>query len=369
MTEALTRIRILHAAETIKGGVGTYLRDLLPLQRSSLREGNIVAVVPARQVGILQAPAGVEIVTFDDCDDRKVSALRLAKKVRELIVVNQPDILHIHSTFAGIVLRSQLALRSRSFRIVYCPHGWAFDRDMSAIKKFAAALLEKLLSFGCDAIVCISEYERQAGLRSGIDSRKLVLVRNGVPGQCPQTSAAAAWPPGLRRLLFVGRFDRQKGVDVFLQAVAQLQGKVFGVIVGDTVHGGSDITKLPANARSVGWLSPAELETYFRTADVVVVPSRWEGFGLTAAEAMRAGVTVVASRVGGLPEVVEDGVTGLLVPPDDAAALVKVLSDLDDSRLRTMGEAARARFQRHFTMDRVNQQLCDLYQKLLPRPA
>ncbi len=119
---------------------------------------------------------------------------------------------------------------------------------------------------------------------------------------------------------------------------------------------------MPPNARTTGWLSPSEIEAFYQSADIVVVPSRWEGFGLIAVEAMRAGLPVIASRVGGLPEIVEDGVTGLLIPPEDTAALVNALRDLSYERLSAMGRAGRERFQRHFTLDRVHRQITELYQ-------
>ncbi len=90
-----------------------------------------------------------------------------------------------------------------------------------------------------------------------------------------------------------------------------------------------------------------------------------EGFGLIAAEAMRAGLPVIATRVGGLPEVVEHEVTGLLVEPDSSAALVEAIRLLRDGRRSTFGKAGRERFLAHFTLDRVHAEVTALYQRLL----
>jgi glycosyltransferase involved in cell wall biosynthesis len=313
---------IVHAAENIWGGVGTYLRDLLALQRKTFGRGAVTAVVPASQRDILQSPAGVNIVTFDDCAGRGANALRLARRVRELVAASAPQIVHVHSTYAGAVLRPALLLQRTQAKLVYCPHGWAFDRDGSHFAKAGARWVERGLAALSHRIICISEYEMQAALRCGIAARKLVLVRNGVPENAPRPSIAPAsidWPSGLRRILFVGRFDRQKGVDILLQALAQLSGKAFACLVGETVLGDAAFKTIPHNARLCGWLSPAQLEAYYRSADVLVIPSRWEGFGLTAAEAMRAGLPVIASNVGGLQEIVADGVTGLLIAPNSVA--------------------------------------------------
>ncbi|MFX6269921.1 glycosyltransferase, partial [Acinetobacter baumannii] len=84
-------------------------------------------------------------------------------------------------------------------------------------------------------------------------------------------------------------------------------------------------------------------------ADVIVVPSRWEGFGLIAVEAMRAGLAVIASRVGGLAEVVEEGVTGFLVEPDKPEEIVNILRTVTREQLHEMGNAGREHFLNEFT--------------------
>jgi glycosyltransferase involved in cell wall biosynthesis len=315
----------------------------------------------------LGAPAGVEIVNFDDRGGRLKSALQLAARVREIVKAKAPDIVHIHSTFAGAVLRPGLFLRRKRLKLVYCAHGWAFDRQTSPCMKYSVEQIERWLALFCDAIVCISDYELRVARRCGIPKEKLALIRNGVPSESPRPDADHAlieWPEGQRRVLFVGRFDRQKGADVLLRALADLKDKAFGYLVGGAVLGDAELGAIPNNARLVSWLSPAKLEPFYRSADVVVVPSRWEGFGLIAAEAMRAGLPVIASRVGGLTEVVEDHVTGVLIAPDDKPALIQALMGLSDDQLHAMGNAGRERFLKNFTMERTHRQLCDLYQRI-----
>ena len=356
---------IIHAAENIKGGVGAYLRDLLVAQRDSFGPGVVSALVPESQRAMVGSPEGVAIATFDDRGPRVLSTCRLALCMRELVEQSRPRVVHLHSTFAGAALRPLLRLMGSSARVIYCAHGWAFDRESSSLSRRVAEALERHLSRWCHAVVCISQHEMRAATRIGIPPSKLTLVNNGVPAASPRVVSQThglAWPEGKRRVLFVGRFDRQKGTDVLLAALSQLQDSAFGYLVGDTVLGDDALTSMPPNARTTGWLSPSEIEAFYQSADIVVVPSRWEGFGLIAVEAMRAGLPVIASRVGGLPEIVEDGVTGLLIPPEDTAALVNALRDLSYERLSAMGRAGRERFQRHFTLDRVHRQITELYQ-------
>jgi len=187
-----------------------------------------------------------------------------------------------------------------------------------------------------------------------------------VPREAPaKATAAVEWPAGKRRVLFVGRFDRQKGIDVLLDAMSRMQVSSFGWFVGERVLGDGDDLTFPPNVRSTGWLSAAEISAYYESADVLVVPSRWEGFGLIAVEGMRAGLPVIATRVGGLAEIVDHGVTGMLVEPGEPEAIVNTVRALTDETRARMAKAGRARFEAQFTLDRVHEQLTSLYQRLL----
>jgi glycosyltransferase involved in cell wall biosynthesis len=166
--------------------------------------------------------------------------------------------------------------------------------------------------------------------------------------------------------LFVGRLDRQKGVDILYEALRRLPERAFALVVGAAVvaHRGGPVAT-PPNARVTGWLARERIAVLCRAADVLVVPSRWEGFGLVALEAMRCGCAVVASRTGGLPEVVDDGVSGLLFEPGDASQLAALLAQPDAASWKAMGAAGRRRFEAHFGIERVGDELDALYRRLM----
>jgi glycosyltransferase involved in cell wall biosynthesis len=157
------------------------------------------------------------------------------------------------------------------------------------------------------------------------------LARGGrvvpVPVEVPESVGEPDEPP---HVLFAGRLSEEKGIREFLEASEGLPR----VIVG---HGPVQVPE------SVGWVSPAELGRYFERAAVVSVPSRREGYGMVAREAMAYGRPVVATGVGGLADAIRDGETGLLVPPRDPVALREALVRLlgDEPLRRRLGQAAR----------------------------
>ncbi len=178
------------------------------------------------------------------------------------------------------------------------------------------------------------------------------------------------------RVLFVGNSkDRNKGILYLLKALRLLRGEVpFHLRV---VHhpGSKDAPRLVQQFGLHGrvtfmeGLPTEELVRQYNRAQVLVSPSLYEGFGLPAAEAMACGTPVVATTAGALPEIVEDGVTGLLVPPGDVEALAGAIRTLleDPERCRAMGEAGTQRIRERFSWQRTAQETLALYHEVLGR--
>lgn len=198
------------------------------------------------------------------------------------------------------------------------------------------------------------------------EARELVpatAARSSVIHHGIQPTPAGGQPPCVDPPLLVclGRLVRDKGFDVAIEALEPLRRLLPGVrlvVAGD----GPEATALRERVRGLdlgdrvafaGAVAPADVPALLRRASVVVIPSRAEGFGLVALEAAAVGRPVVATRVGGLPEVVESEKTGLLVEPDQPAALAHAVFRLlsDPAWLRAMGDAARARARIVFPWD------------------
>jgi len=178
-------------------------------------------------------------------------------------------------------------------------------------------------------------------------------------------------------VLMVSRLERHKGVDVLLRSVPHVLAVCPDArfVIAGPPHPSVPkyeldnlVTDLGIgnHVQFAGQVPDEELAALYRRASVCVLPSYYEAFGLVAAEAMAFGVPVVATSAGGLPEVVEDGVTGILVPPGDVRALAEaIVRVLDDPYLRQrMGKAGRSRVLSRFAVDRVVHETLAVYRQV-----
>jgi glycosyltransferase involved in cell wall biosynthesis len=230
------------------------------------------------------------------------------------------------------------------------------------------------------ALTAITEDCRQHALRAGAPDDHIRLVFNGTDLRrfSPGVNGSA---PDLQfgpNMIFACRqlFPR-KGIRFLLEAAAQLKPRfpdLKVVLAGDGFER-PELARLAADlgidsdVTFLGWVPNADLPPYYRAAAVSVIPSLEEGFGIPAAEAMGCEVAVVASNAGGLPEVVEHGVTGLVVRRGDSGALAQAIGSLlaDPARRREMGQAGRKRALRLFDWDRTAEQFEQLYGEIAAR--
>jgi D-inositol-3-phosphate glycosyltransferase len=290
------------------------------------------------------------------------------------------DLVHSHYWLSGWVAR-ELA-REAALPTVHMFHTLGKMKDAvarsEAEKETATRIrIEEELMRDMSRIIAATRFDKSQMVELyGANPHKIVVVPLGVdPGvfrPIPRGEARQAVGldlPGMCRLvLFVGRMDPLKGLDTLLQAVCKLndlepelvKGLCMAVIGGDADENGAgfnneleclDKLKDQAGLRDLviflGSRAQDTLPYYYSAAEVCVVPSHYESFGLVALEAMACGTPVIASRVGGLQLTVEDGVTGFLVPVGDANALAEKLRIvLVDSELRErLGANARRKAQ------------------------
>ena len=286
-------------------------------------------------------------------------------------------IVHTHISKAGVLGR--VAARcARVPIVVHTYHGRVEELHGGSLGSRVLRRCEGMAAGLTDALVAVSEDTARLACGSGIGaSRQFVVIHNGIDlASFQDFEPGEALPAKISGKLLVGAvgsMTREKGFDVLLESFSRLADTwphVHLCVLGDGPLrpslqaqagelGVADRVCLPGHVTDVRpWLSAFEL---------MVVPSRSEGLPMVVLEAMASGRAVVATRVGGIPEVVQDGRTGLLVPPEDAAALATAMADSlgDAARRRGWGRAGQDYVRQEFSLAAMIDKLDRLYEGLL----
>ncbi len=223
-------------------------------------------------------------------------------------------------------------------------------------------VIEKALAPFTDRIVCVSRFEVDNALEVGIPGAKIELVYNGVPASPCVADIKDDEDP--IHLLFVGRLDYQKGFDILLDIMSRLGDKpILLTVVGDAVISGEKPPSRP-NINYLGWRAAEEVAHQMRSADLLIMPSRWEGFPMVLLEAMSHGLPALASRCSSMPEVIRHGKNGYLFDLDDMESAVTLILGLDRNTLKSMGLAARNAYAEQFTAAHMTSKTMALYREL-----
>ena len=252
-------------------------------------------------------------------------------------------------------------------------------RVMGGEKRYCH-IIERVTSFMTDHYATVSDQVKAHIIQKArISEKKISTIYNGVSVRRAPVFDKAEFMKdcGLktddRILMTAGRLHRQKGYDHLIQAMPMVQA-AFPTVTLLILGEGDEENNLKKLARSLELtdriqfmgLRP-DVDRILHCIDLFVLPSRWEGLPNVVLEAMAAGKPVVATEVGGIPELVVHGVTGVIVPPQDVHALAEAIKALlsDEPRALTMGAAGRERVQRHFGIDAMIAKTEALYQELL----
>lgn len=369
MSNSISKMQVLHVAESLPGGIASYLSEIVPYQNEAIPAG-VSLLVPAEQVGSLDG-FDANIFTYKRSGRNIFSLLTLFFRYLSIARLYKPVVVHAHSSFAGLVVRlaSFLIFSAVRPKVVYCAHGWAFDREGKGWSSRLALIVEKLLYRRADSIICISNHDYRVALAAGLPAANLCVIENAISDveYSPSAPGELSWPDGAMKILFVGRFDRQKGFDVFLDVMRRLDASAqsaFALAIGDFVVSRSSGDAIPSNVLVLGWKQRMEVAGYMAAADFLIVPSRWEGFGLVAIEALRAGCPVLAARVGGLADIVEDGISGFLFDSQSVDSILSAINKFIAADQDKMRDAARERFLSAYTSARLNRSLIGLYSML-----
>lgn len=399
-------MRILHVNKFLyrRGGAEGYMLDVADLQRGA---GDEVALwgmshpenlpgLPlertfAPHVQLDPAPGGLPGVA---ASVRMLWSPASRRGLASAIDQFGPDLVHFHNIYHQLSPSILRAVRARGIPSVMtlhdyklaCPnyqllsHGaicercvggstWNAVRERCKSDSLAASgvlalesgLHRRLHAYDAvDRFISPSHFLRDVMVRAGISPERIVTLANVVSTEADDGAAEPAQRgrTGAVKYVFAGRLSPEKGVDVLVRAMGETPEGVELDVAGDGPSRGeleraaADLA--PGRVRFHGRLDKSAVAALVRGARAMVVPSRWhENQPMTILEAFAAATPVVATNLGGMPELVRDGVEGRIVPPNDSTALARALTGLaeDADGAREMGERARQRFSAEFTGD------------------
>lgn len=278
------------------------------------------------------------------------------------------------------------SLRRRKPTVAHLHTSLAINLQISGLKVSApgqaADFLERLSVRRADGITSPSRALADwSARRFPLRDRTIAVVPHPAPTQAPMTGDTALEHPQRAHVLFVGRLEFRKNPEVIVRAARLVREKIrsakFTFVGGSQVRDGmsyqewltslADTLGVMDAIHFTGHLSRREVDVVERSCSIVVVPSRWENFPYVVLEAMAAARPIVASRAGGIPEIVHDGETGLLVDPEDtqgwAEALIALLSDSE--KARQMGRRAREDALTRFHPDTIAAQREAVYREAM----
>ncbi len=278
-------------------------------------------------------------------------------EIRQLIKSYKPEIVHLNSSKAGVV--GSFAAIGLKTKVVFTAHGFIFNEPLPWILKSFYLALEKAASSYRDYIICVSEADRKSAMDYNLTlPDKISTIHNGIDqiNFLPRQEARQklGLPLDKELVVTIANEYKTKGLDIMEKA---LSSNCLTVIIGNV----SDEKKSTDNIKYLGFVKDAQI--YLKAFDILAVPSRKEGFPFVVLEAMAAGLPIVATRVGGIPEALGDA--GLLVEPENPKALVeavdKIITDQELADLLSQKALARSKL---FTREKMLEETKKVYEKM-----
>ncbi len=382
---------MLHVAGKTVGGTGTHLRLLVDrLDRSAFAPSiaftgpdPIETQLDGTDTTFFDYASGSADSGFLQSRIRPLEVVRRYRRLRRHIAETKPDIVHTHTSPAGVLGR--LAARANGVPVViHTVHAFASHDFVPNPQRKVFRWIERTLDRITDHYVVATDAMRQVGIKRRIFALdRVTLIPHAIDGSAYPCDRGAA----VRRAMgvaddavvigFVGRLERQKGLDHLaailpdlFDAAPELHVAIAGEgTLREQLERDVAVAGLADRVHFLGWQEQAA--PTMAAIDMLVVPSRWEAFGLVILEAALASTPTVGFAVEGIPEVVVDGETGLLVDAGDRAGLTGAILALvaDPDRRRAMGQAALDRYLTTYSTDRMVASHEELYRELVEGSA
>ncbi len=359
-------MKIIHITEALGGGVAHSLSQLAKAQAAdghqvivvhSVRPDTPVDLLP----GLYPAPIRRQMLPMVTAI-APIADLRALGEIYTLLKAENPDVIHLHSSKAGVLGRLAALLQGKRDRVFYSPRGFAFLReDVSSRKQKLFLNLERFASkLGGTVVGCSGTEEGLA--RTEVGHTRTCLVENSVDlGAVPVATGSVN---DRMRVVTSGRICYQKAPWRFRDMAtgcADLPADFVWLGDGDLRAELMVDGVLPSHVEIAGWQPRAGVYASLASADIFVLPSLWEGMPLALIEAQAAGLPAVVSNVVGNRDVVIDGETGFVCNSDEAL-IEKTRLLIENSALRQkMGQAAREMAAKRFSVERMHREMMAVY--------
>lgn len=353
------------------GGAQIHVRDLcLKLQD----EGHQPVVIVGEKGALVEQLTAQNIkVNIVDSLVRDISPIKditCTLRLRKLIKQLKPDLVSLHSSKAGIIGR--LALTGFNIPVIFTAHGWSFANGIAEKRRKFYIFIERIFAHFTDKIITVSEQDKSLAVKYRVaDAKKQVAIHNGMPLPTIKPDYTLRQQHHIIRLISVARFSEQKDHRTLLLALSQCRCKNW---VLDLVGKGkmeSEIRKLVTELHlenQVNFLGERnDVEMLLNRSDIFLLISNWEGFPRSILEAMRAGLPVIASDVGGVRESVIDNQTGFIIRRGDVQQLTEKLEQLISSleQRERFGRQGEAIFFNAFTFEKMYTKTTEEYKALI----
>ncbi|MGE7769990.1 glycosyltransferase family 4 protein [Viridibacillus arvi] len=276
-----------------------------------------------------------------------------------------PELVALHSSKAGVLGR--LAAFSLKIPTVFTAHGWAFTEGVQPLKKLLYKHIEKILAPRTTKIIAVSNYDQELAVQKKVVSKnKITTIHNGIQSNDKQSHFSNNVP----KIVMVSRFEKPKRQDLLIEVLSTMKELEWSLeLIGDGVELANvkDLVKHKGLSHRVRFLGVRnDIENQVQDADIFVLLSNFEGLPISILEAMRAGLPVIASDVGGVAELVIEGKTGYLVDQNVLKIRKCLVRMIEDRPLRIeLGQAGRNFFEDHFLFQKMYDNTVSLYKEAL----
>lgn len=379
----MKEIKILHVAQSEGAGVTEYIKMLAGHIEWDMYEHSIVGSRYYEKERAYFEQKGWRVYTVDMVRDIKmIDDIKAIVQLRKLFKKVDSDIIHIHSSKAGVLARiAAIGLKSK---VIYNAHGWAFNMRINKKKMKLYRYIERFLSYFTDKIINISDSEYESALKCGIVSKKMLVIKNAINTENEEIIydkekifKELNIPLKSYIIGICGRITDQKSPEIFMEVCSKVLSIIpdaYFLMIGDgelkeKILEQSKAKGIDKNLIITGWTN--ESDKYISILDIALLTSKWEGFGLVLLQYMLQKKPVIAANIGGIPEIIMDGITGITVPWDDIEAYVQNILSIRQypEDYQKMIENAYQSVKREYSLYKLGELHKELYIELVSRDS